>query len=255
MASKPELIFIHGAGSNAGFWQMQREAFPGAHFVNLPGHSEGREPVGEPGFHSVEEYAGWVARYVEGLGIKSVVLNGHSMGGAITLTLALRRPEWLRGIVLTGTGARLRVLPSLLDLLSDDYVAAVDLIMEWSFATGGDELSYAQKVRHNGTRRQLLRTPSAVTATDYRACNVYDVMPRVREIKLPALCIVGAQDRMTPLRYSQFLHEAIVGSELEIIEGAGHMLPLEQPDRYNRALRSFLEIISREERKESSGTE
>ena len=51
--------------------------------------------------------------YVESAGLRDVVLNGHSMGGAITLMLALQRPDWLRGIVLTGTGARLRVSPQL----------------------------------------------------------------------------------------------------------------------------------------------
>src|SRR5207244_3712195 len=163
---------------------------------------------------SVEEYADWVAQYIEagslrsrgsGIGDRgsvlpaapipdpharkrvpaipgtaSVVLNGHSMGGAIALTLALRRPAWLRAIVLTGTGARLRVLPRLLELLRTDYPAAVDLIVEQSFAPpppGG--LTYAQRAQRNGTKRQLLRTPQAVTLGDYEACDRFDVMPRL----------------------------------------------------------------------------
>src|SRR5205823_6291274 len=148
---------------------------------------------------------------------------------------------WLRAIVLTGTGARLRVLPRLLELLRTDYPAAVDLIMDLGFAPpppGG--LTYAQRARRNGVKRQLLRTPQAVTLGDYEACDRFDVVSRLGEIDIPTLCIAGAQDRMTPPKYSQYLHEHIKGSRLEVVEGAGHMLPLEQPEEYNRRLSEFL---------------
>ncbi len=167
------------------------------------------------------------------------MLNGHSMGGAITLNLALRRPSWLKAIVLTGTGARLRVLPRLLELLREDYPAAVDLILEESFAPPDRELTYAQKARLNGTRRQLLRTPQGITLADYEACDRFDVMEQVEQISVPTLCIVGAQDRMTPPRYSEYLNSRIHDSRLGIIEGAGHMLPLEKPAEYNERVAAF----------------
>lgn len=177
--------------------------------------------------------------YVESAGLSDVVLNGHSMGGAITIVLALRRPPWLRGIILTGTGARLRVSPDLIELLRNDYPTAVDKIIGESFAVGG-ELSYAQKVRMTGTRRQLLRTPREVTLADYQACDRFDIMERVGEINVPTLCIVGALDKMTPLKYSEYLHTAIDGSQLEVIEGAGHMLSIEKSEEYNRSVALFL---------------
>jgi pimeloyl-ACP methyl ester carboxylesterase len=162
------------------------------------------------------------------------------MGGAIALTLALREPGWLRGIVLTGTGARLRVSPQLLELLCTDYPAAIDFIIEHSFANAREPLSYAQKVRLNGTRRQLEHTPQAVTLDDYEACDRFDVMHRVGEIGVPALCVVGAQDEMTPPRYSEYLALHIPAARFVVIEGAGHMLPLERPAEYNTALAEFL---------------
>ncbi len=234
------LVFIHGAGSNADFWHEQRAAFPNAHYLNLPGHTGGRNGEREgKGRERVEEYADWVAEYIEGAKPARVALNGHSMGGAIAQTLALRRPYWLVGVALTGTGARLRVLPQLLELLDTDYPAAVDLIVARSFAPA-EQLTYAQKARRNGTRRKTLRTPQAVTLGDYRACDRFDLMSQVDEIAVPTLCIVGALDAMTPPKYSRYLHSRIPGSRLAVIEGAGHMLPLERPQEYNRLLSEFV---------------
>jgi pimeloyl-ACP methyl ester carboxylesterase len=243
---EPVLVFIHGAGSNADFWHEQRPAFTMAHYLNLPGHTQSRDPseAGKP-MSTVEEYARWVVRYIEDTQLEAVVLNGHSMGGAITLTIALGRPQWLKGLVLTGTGARLRVLPRLLELLRTDYEAAVDLIVDLSFAPPAGRLTYAQQARRNGVRRQLLRTPQAVTLADYEACDRFDVMSKVSQIEVPTLCIVGSQDAMTPPRYSEYLHRQIESSRLEIIEGAGHMLPMEKPQEYNNTLSEFVGMLRR----------
>jgi pimeloyl-ACP methyl ester carboxylesterase len=248
--NKSAIVFVHGAGSSSHFWHWQRPAFPDAHYLDLPGHGKnahepspilgrGSSVVGRPS--SVEDYADWVATYIETANLHDVILNGHSMGGAITLTLALRRPGWLRAIILTGTGARLRVSPTLLELLRTDYPAAVEAILQASFAPHTDPLTYAQKVRINGTRRQLLRMPQEVTPADYEACDRFDITERVHEITLPTLCIVGEQDAMTPGKYSQYLHDVIPGSQLRIIEGAGHMLPIEKPEEYNSTVAAFLE--------------
>ncbi len=231
------LVFVHGAGSNRAFWHEQYAAFPTAHYLNLPGHSDLRDRSGAGrGLPSVEQYADWVGRFVEAHEPGGVLLNGHSMGGAIVLTLALRRPAWLRGIVLTGTGARLRVSPELLRLLRTDYAAAVDFIVECSFAPPSGTSTYAERARSNGIRRQLLRTPPEVTLADYEACDRFDVMSRISEIDVPTLIFSSAQDSMTPPPYSEYLQGHIANSRLCVIENAGHMLPLEQSAEYNRVL-------------------
>jgi pimeloyl-ACP methyl ester carboxylesterase len=68
-------------------------------------------------------------------------------------------------------------------------------------------------------------------------------MARVGEIAVPTLCIVGAQDRMTPLKYSEYMHSRITGSQLAIVEDAGHMLPLEKPEEYNERLLGFISFL------------
>ena len=232
------LIFVHGAGSNADFWHLQRGAFPEAHYVNLPGHGDQRSVKEKPG--PIKEYADWLAGYVEDNGLDRVVLSGHSMGGAIALELALRRPEWLAGLILTCSGARYLVSARLMRLLREDYEAAVDLIIAQSFGSHEGTLSYAQKARRYGTRRHMLRTPQEVALADHETCAKFDVRNRLGEIELPTLIIAGGQDRATPPRLSRELHKGIKVSRLVVVEGAGHMLPMERPDEYNAMVKEFI---------------
>ena len=251
------LIFVHGAGSSADFWHLQQVAFPLAHYVNLPGHvgrgsgAGGRGPAGagwssatQPsqaqGSWSIGRYADWVAEYVEDEGLSRVVLDGHSMGGAVALELALRQPDWLRGLVLTCTGARYPLSARLMDLLREDYEAAVDFILAQSFGPHEGALTYKQKAVRYGTRRQMLRTPPEVVMSDYEASAGFDVKDRLSEINAPTLVIAGGKDRLTPPTLSRELHRGIKGSRLIIVEGAGHMLPMERPDEYNDAVQRFL---------------
>lgn len=240
-------IFIHGAGSNRDFWREQQAAFPAGHYLNLPGHTAARDTSRGEGKQSISEYADWVDRYASIAGLRDAVLIGHSMGGAIALSLALRRLPWIHALVLVGTGARLPIPGELLQMLRENYHAAVDYIVERSFAPDtGELMTYAKRARRNGVRRQLLRTSPQVTLGDYLACAQFDVTSRLNDIRLPALCMVGSEDRMVAPLYSEHLHAGIKGSRLEIVEGAGHMLPLENPEEFNRFVSEFLEAVAGE---------
>ena len=86
----------------------------------------------------------------------------------------------------------------------------------------------------------MLRTPQEITLGDYEACSRFDLSGRVGEIAVPVLVVSGAEDRMVPPEASKELHRAIPGSRMVLVPGAGHMLPMERAEEFNRVLGEFV---------------
>jgi pimeloyl-ACP methyl ester carboxylesterase len=235
---EPSLLFLHGAGGDAAIWDAQAAYFRGRHPVyclELPGHglSAGH------GEDEIASYAECVHTALEaGLPPREWVVVGHSMGGAVALQLALDHPACLKGIVLAGTGAKLGVLPIIIKLLETDPEAFYRTIDLAAFCS-----NTPAQIREISSR-SIRRCPPQVALKDFKACNRFDVRNRLGEISLPSLIICGENDRLTPVRYSEFLHQHIRSSRLVLIPEAGHMLMAEKPDAFNEALHGFLDEIS-----------
>ena len=229
------LVFIHGAGGSHLHWsppQLRRLAKANTYALDLPGHgkSEGQ------GRTSINAYADFVAAFLETLGLEKVTLVGHSMGGATALDFALRYPERLAGLVLVGSGARLRVAPAILNGICQDFQAAVRLICDYAFAPDVPE-----PLKREG-RRQIRQVHPNVLYGDFAACDTFDVMDRLGEIRCPTLAICGTADRLTPPKYSTYLRDNIPGAQLVLVEGAGHMVMLEQPEAVSQAIADFIVV-------------
>jgi pimeloyl-ACP methyl ester carboxylesterase len=88
--------------------------------------------------------------------------------------------------------------------------------------------------------RELLANSPEVVSRDLAACDRFDVMNRVADIRLNSLIICGKQDKMTPIKYSEYLASKLPQSRLVLIDRAGHNVMLEKPDLLNHALREWL---------------
>jgi pimeloyl-ACP methyl ester carboxylesterase len=121
-AAGPPLVLVHGAGGTHRHWPEELRALPGRRVLalDLPGH--GGSPG--PSLSSIGAYARSVLAALDALEIPSAVLAGHSMGGAIALTLALEAPSRVAGLALVATGAKLRVSKFVLDATADPAALA-----------------------------------------------------------------------------------------------------------------------------------
>lgn len=231
----PPLVLIHGAGGTHLHWppQLRRGTMYTVYALDLPGHGRSRGR----GRTRIEEYRDVILRWADALNLDKFVPCGHSMGGAIAQEIALTSPERLAGLILIGTGARLRVHPRILDGLQENPEETVRTIAEWAYGEHPEPEMLQLYVR------RMLEIPSSVTYGDFAACNVWDRMKDIERIAVPTLIIGGSADRLTPPKYLQYLAEHIPQARLIIVPHAGHMVMLEEPDIVTREITTFLQTL------------
>ncbi len=233
--SGPPVLYVHGTGCNARVFERHMEALaPEVRSVaiDLPGH--GRS--GGRGFRSAIEQAFFVAGLADRLGWDRWVVAGHSLGGAVALSVAIYFPSQLAGLMLIDTGARLRVNPKIIE--RSRLVAAGELE-----AGAHDSSSYAPSTSQgviDGVAALVGDADPEVTYRDWIADDSFDCMSRVQHIETPTLAICGEQDPLTPLRNHLFFQKTMPNCRLEIVPEAGHWPFAEQPDHFDAAVRDYL---------------
>jgi len=230
---KPTLVFIHGAGGSSAMWSGQVSGLTevaNTVALDLPGHGAS-EP---PGLESAPEYAAKVAEFMELIEAPSPVPAGLSMGGAVTQQLLLDFPERFDRAVLISTGARLKVLPAIFETIERDFGAYIDLMGKFSVSDKTDPELVRPVLEDTA-----LREPKVVSG-DFRACDAFDVMDRLYEVRARVLVITASDDKLTPWKYGEFLAERIPRAGRVHIKDAGHLVPVEKPEETNRAIRNFL---------------
>jgi pimeloyl-ACP methyl ester carboxylesterase len=231
--SGEKIIFIHGAGGSTRSWYFQKEYLKGTAEVillDLPGHGRSKGVACE----SIEECAEAVLGTIRALNLEKCYLAGHSMGGAIAMTLALTHPEVPAGLILVGTGAKLRVFPEILEGLLKDKEGTVRKIVDTAFS-----LRAPASVKDTAYD-QMMECEKEVIYRNFYACDRFNAVGRLGAIEMPVQIICGMEDLLTPPKYSEFLQKEIKGSTLELVEGGGHLVMLEKPDEVNRLIEGFV---------------
>lgn len=227
------LFFIHGAGCTAEAFAAQTAAFPGGVAIELPGHDGG---TGAP--ESIAEFADFIEARLADRPAGSVVLCGHSMGGAIALETALRHLPAVSGVALIGSGARLRVAPALFESLARDFPAAARDLAQRFFAAPRPAW-IAQAVA------QMERVGAEQTIRDFRACDAFDAVERLSELRVALLAVTGDADALVPAKYATFLADRVPEGAARIIGGAGHFAMVERPDETNALISAFVAQLGR----------
>ena len=227
-----DIVFVHGAGGNSLLWRRTIQSLSGpslALAVDLPGH-----PGGEITCRSVGDYAESLHLFVKESGLKKPAVCGHSMGGAVALTLALAHPDDLGGLILVSTGAKLGVAPDIISALGSDPMRAIEgTITQRSF--NSVDLGLGREAR-----AALSVSNLPVFLNDYLACDGFDVREGLSRIAARTLVVCGDKDRMTPPKWSHYLSSNIPGSEVYFVKDSGHMLPIEKPDALAGVIQRFL---------------
>jgi pimeloyl-ACP methyl ester carboxylesterase len=195
---------------------------------------------------SIDDYAADVIDLLDALRIEEAVIGGLSMGGYVTFAMFRRAPRYFQGMVLAdtrpqadtteGVEGRKRMLalvkergaPAVLDEMLPKLLAG---------ATLRDRRDIVERVRAIGLANSAESIAGALAALMTRPNST----PLLPTIHCPTLILVGDADTVTPPSLASGMHAAIAGSQLVVIEGAGHLSNIEQPAAFNSALAGFLE--------------
>lgn len=219
--SKKSVVILHGWGHRGTLWKSLAEKLgKNAIVFDLPGF--GDEPLVSPNW-GVPEYAEWVRKKIDKN--QNTILIGHSFGGRVAAEIAGKNPKWLGGLVLSGapciyrpslgTKIKIRIYKSLKTFLPKNLKAL--------FYT--TDLTEA---REKGLEKV------------FRKVVVYDQTDDLRKIKVPVLLIWGENDQVVPLRIAREMNELIRGSNLKIIEGAGHNSYFDNPNLFYGTIAKWL---------------
>jgi pimeloyl-ACP methyl ester carboxylesterase len=234
---RPTLVLLHGAGSDHLFWPPEIRRLPDYRVItlDLPGHGK----TDGPGCQSIQDYARCVAKFIDVSGFSRAVFVGHAMGGAIALALAHDYPDRVAGIGLISSGARLPIPSLIMENAANQstFLLAIKSLQEMSVG------SQASSNLNEYNFKRLSETRQPLLLGDLLACDQFNILDHLGAIHSPALVICGTEDKLTPMRFSETLSSQIPGAALQTVEGAGHLLILEQPGRLAKLISVFLASI------------
>jgi 2-succinyl-6-hydroxy-2,4-cyclohexadiene-1-carboxylate synthase len=247
------VVFVHGYTGNSRNWALTipalRENFRTIS-VDLRGHGLSGRPESEDAY-ALETMASDVYELLRALDIEECVLVGHSMGGMVSQLLVLEHPEPVRALVLVDTAAE---VPK--GLLYDERRAqrarlvgiarekGMEVVFEEQMKMTPVHPALAANPRYSEFWREqfLMTSPEAYIAGANGMASRRSVVADLANIAVPTLVICGEKDEPF-LEPSRQMHAAIPGSELVIIQGAGHGPQMETPGEFNRVLTEFLSKV------------
>jgi pimeloyl-ACP methyl ester carboxylesterase len=252
------LVLIHGVASSSATWRRVGPALAERHTVlavDLLGHGESAKPRGD---YSLGAHASTIRDVMVALEMDEATFVGHSFGGGIAMQLAYQFPErcqrlvlvasgglgrevtpWLRAVSLPGSEL---VLPLVLGARGHAALRAVGARLRWL------------GLRFDGARSEMWDNYTSLTSPEGRLA----FLSTVREVidpggqrvsandklylaaAIPTLIVWGDRDAVLPVAHGHAAHDAVPGSRLEILEGSGHFLPVQDAERLAALIGDFM---------------
>lgn len=237
------LLFLHGVGGGHAAWDRQLPFFAArgyrAHAWDQPGYG-GTPPVAP---YDLEHVTGALARVIGG---EPAILVGHSMGGFVAQEAYARFPQRVRALVLCFTSAAFggsgsdfarqfiaaRIAPL------DDGRTMAEIAARVMPALRGSRsdpagLALAEHI--------MSAVPPDTYRQAVRLLTTFDRRAQLPGIRVPTLLVAGSDDRVAPAAVMERMAQKIPGAEYVLLEGCGHLGPMDQPEPFNQALADFLE--------------
>ncbi|MDZ7669265.1 MAG: alpha/beta fold hydrolase [Gammaproteobacteria bacterium] len=233
--SGPAILITHGYSATSYMWRDTLDALAADYHAiawDIRGHG-GSDSPDDPALYSRDSSLDDMDALLDYAGADDAILMGHSLGGYLSLAYAVTRPQRVRALVLVGTGPGYRKAEA-----RDGWNKQAEGRARYFEKHGVDDLD--SPAAHGGEHTSaagLARAARGILAQDDAL-----VMDHLKEIAVPALVVVGADD--TPFRgASDYLASRLPDARLVVLEGAGHLTNLDAPAAFDEALQAFLKEL------------
>jgi 3-oxoadipate enol-lactonase len=240
------VVFIHGFPFDKSMWEPQVEFLKKDFRVityDIRGFGKsgsGAQPT------DIDLFAKDFVEFMDVLDIKEAVVCGHSLGGYILMTAANRNFEKLRGLILCDTQCiaeseetKQGMIELAADLEKDGHNKFIDTIINNAFseATRRSNTQVIDKAKQSAhvTSPKTLKLSLIALSQRHEICN------QLKELTVPVMVICGKEDNIIPLSRSEFIFNSVENAQLKVIENAGYLPNLEQPQIFNGHMISFLQ--------------
>jgi pimeloyl-ACP methyl ester carboxylesterase len=238
--AKPQVVLLHGLLGSGACWTPLARALEGDFDVVMPdarGHGGSSAP--RRGYR-YDDLANDAVGLLRGLGLSAPILIGHSMGGMTAAVVASRGGGLLRGLVL--------VDPTFLSPERQREVFASDVAEQHrqALALTKSELVAQARARHPHRALEILelqaeaRLQTCVAAFEVLTPPNPDYREVVRAIDVPTLLVIGDNDPVVSMEMARELRALNPRVAVEQVQGAGHGLPFERPERLAEVVGAFV---------------
>jgi pimeloyl-ACP methyl ester carboxylesterase len=240
------VVLVHGHPFNRTLWGPVAKALAAAGYrviaPDLRGYGDSSV---NPGTVFLSDFADDIAVLLDHLAVERAVIGGVSMGGQITMEFQRRYPQRVRALVLSDTSApaeteegkafRNRLADRLLAEGMDGYAGEVidKMLAAYNVTALPDVAAHVLgMMRATDPRGAAAALRGRAERPDYR--------DTLAAVETPVLIVVGVDDVYTPVSNAEDIHRLIPHATLTVIDQAGHLPGVEQPEQFNAALLDFL---------------
>ena len=242
--SKP-IIFVHGFPYDHFMWDTQVREFSGNYFcVNYDIRGLGESPA-SGGHFTMELFVDDLESIIDELKLDKPILCALSMGGYISLRAMERIKNKFSGLILCDTkseaddnNGKLKRAAAIKQITSGDFKNFIESFVLDCFSEKfvKDHESEYREVVNRSKKNDPLGIKGCLLAMAGRT----DTTENLSKINIPTLVICGSEDKLSPVNVMQPMSEKIHNSKFVIVEGAGHMTPIEDSQKVNSAIKEFL---------------
>ena len=235
------VLLLHGLGSSARDWEFQFPAFSERYqvvAVDTRGHGESSKP---PGPYSLPLFASDVAGLIKALEIAPAHVLGISMGGMIAFQMAVSAPELVSSLVIVNAAPELivRTFRERLNLIQRQLIVRLLGMRRMGEVLGGRLLPKPdqEELRRVFADRWAENDPKAYRET-MKALVGWSVADQLGDIRCPVL-VIAAENDYTPVALKEAYIKRMPSAKLVVIEDSTHATPVDQPEKFNRAVLDF----------------